>query len=288
MTGLMKICVLVKPIIDSSAVQYDYVTGSLDSVSYTFNPEDLSALQWACDFKTRYGAEVTVCVADLCIPELPLDKLLKFSIDECLIIQVAGGEWRHAAGADLLAGELGTQGFDLLLGGTQSADRHGGALPILLAERLKLPCVTGVHYIDPAQGTRWRVQREDGGIVHTYEIELPAVIGVLGGISRRRYNPKFSIGSKKPEVTYRQADMSKASPPKTETVRVTEPKPNIVAISSAIPDNRLSAQQRIIANMGFSSQGAGTSRDKRNEPGTAKHIHYTAQKLKAWLKEGQG
>jgi electron transfer flavoprotein beta subunit len=281
----MKICVLVKPIIDSGAVQYNYLSGNFEAISYVFNPVDLHALQWACDYKEKYGAAVTVCIVEAEVQQITLDKLLKTNIDECIVIQSCGGDDQQENVAYTMARELEPLQFDVILSGTQSADRHGGVIPILLAEQLRIPSITGIHQIEPMNTNEWLVQREDGGVVHKITVHLPAVIGILGAVARKRYQPRFSK-RQQPSVTYKQAEYKRLNESKTETIRVTEPKPNIKVVSTGIPPSEQSAQQRTVAVLGFSSQGTGALRDKLNDNSSQKHIHYTAQKIQAWLKEG--
>jgi electron transfer flavoprotein beta subunit len=90
--------------------------------------------------------------------------------------------------------------FDLILFGNESADSGGFQVGIRVAHALGRPMVNGGKGLTIEDGVA-HVQRESDAGRETYELPLPAVVGVKEGINLPRYpTMKGRLASKKAEV----------------------------------------------------------------------------------------
>lgn len=280
----MKICVLVKPIIDSSSIQWNYRESRLDYVEEGFHSADIHALQWACDYKKREGAFVTVYMVADTQQEIRVDKLLKYSIDDCVLLRQESLSLYPNEVANILAKVIKTRSFDLILSGSISKDMNKGVTSAMLAEYLAMPVITHVHEIEPCENNEWRVKRKEGrGIVHNFQIKLPAVIGVLSSISRKRYIPRFSVSQRKTELIEIVSTEKISSSSSYQRLRMTEPKPNIIYLN--LPSNELSAQKRQLINIGLSQGQATVGSSKMMEKHSEKLTNMVTHRILKWLKE---
>ncbi|KIL34427.1 hypothetical protein SD71_20680 [Cohnella kolymensis] len=174
----MNICVLIKPVADPASIRWDYREQRLDFMTPGFNRPDLHALQWACDYKQTHAARITIVTVVDPDQEIDVKPLLKYPVDDCIIIKCANlSRYRHQTALPLVQA-LKDQAFDLILSGSQSEDTHSGVTPAVLAEFLGIPYFSEVYQIDPASDHIWQVKRKSGrDRVQTFRIDLPAVIG---------------------------------------------------------------------------------------------------------------
>ncbi|NSL51848.1 hypothetical protein [Calidifontibacillus erzurumensis] len=281
----MNICILVKPIIDSNSVKWDYQNQKFSYLSYTFNSADLLALQWACDYKRKNGATITVIVAVDSKMEIDEKGLLKYDLDHCIILKQPRLKEQRNESARLLAMEIRKRPFDVILSGSVSEDENLGITPTMVAELLQIPSITNIHQIEVETEKVWKVYRSvERGIVQLYKVKLPALIGVVHSLGRRRYIPRYSnsINVKKHIVIRELKDTIQDT--KVKILKVSEPKPNIRYFD--IPNGSLSTEQRLLKIMGIAQDKKEQSSLKVATDVNEKTIHFLTQKLQKWLKEG--
>lgn len=277
-------CVLVKPVMDPASIQWDYYKQQFEYMTHGFNQPDLHALQWACDYKDKHGGHITIMMAVDAEQDIKPEQLLKHDIDECVLIKCEKLNRYRNETAFLLADLLKKQIFDVILCGTQSEDVHAGITPFMLAELLGIPCISNIHHIDPSSETKWQVQRKAGrDIVQTYEIELPAVIGVVSSIARRRYVSRYTADAKSNKGYITTVDGHIDKEPDIKVLRLSEPEPNIRYFN--IPSSSLSAEKRLLEVMGFGQGSKADPAGKVAAENSDKHIHYLKEKILKWLKE---
>jgi electron transfer flavoprotein alpha/beta subunit len=280
----VNICVLIKPIIDPTSTQWDYKNNHFEFITNGFNQADVHALQWACDYKHKYAGHITVLMVIDAMQEIKLQNLLKYNIDECLIIKQENLHLFRNEVAFLLVKELKNRVYDLLLSGSEGEDTHLGITPIAVAELLNIPSLTNVHHIEPVQDRIWQVQRKEGrGVVQTFQIELPALIGVVSSIGRKRYISRYTTLSKAKEVSITVVEGQLHKNPDVNVLRVTEPQPNIRIFN--VPSPALSAEKRLLEIMGLSQKGREGNTEKIHKEVSSKNIHFLKEKLQQWLKE---
>lgn len=280
---MMNIIVLVKPVLDPESIQWNYLNQHFEYKAQRFNNSDMHSLQWACNYKENHRAHITALIVTDSKEEVDSKKILKWNIDECVIIQQENVDNNHYGVSSILVHELKKRKFDLILSGSESEDIHSGVIPVMTAEMLSIPMITHVHQIEPEQATAWCVHRKEGrGVIQTFSIQLPALIGVLPSISRKRYIPKFSTKDNSKKLVIQPSNIEMNHCDNIRVVKVSAPQPNIrygqVASSSV-------AEDRLMTVMGFELGGIGKTPEKVTENVSDQHIHYVSQKLQKWLKE---
>jgi len=109
--------------------------------------------------------------------------------------------------ARALAAELKDGGYDLILFGRQATDSANGAVGVMTAHLLGLPCVSAVSQLDIADG-RGTARRELEGVSEVVEFPLPAVLTIDEGIARPRLpSLKGIMAAKKKPLDARPAQL---------------------------------------------------------------------------------
>ena len=271
--------------IDPDSIKWDYQNQQFSYINNTFNAADLQALQWACEYKEKNNANITVILA--ADPNMVIDqkRLLKYNIDKCLILQQPGLRKQRGETARLLAEELKKYSFDVILCGSVSEDENLGVTPAMVAELLYIPCLTNIFQIDIELERKWKVKRsEERGIVQTYEVQLPILIGVVTSLGRKRYIPRYSRSfqtRKNIEVHELEAPIIESN---IRVAKISEPKPNIRYFD--IPEDSLSPELRLLKIMGLAQEKKEQSGEKVASKVNNQNIHFISQKLQKWLMEG--
>ena len=270
---------------DPTSIKWDYLNQQFSFESNTFNAADLQALQWACEYKEKNGANITVILAADTNIVIDQKRLLKYNLDKCVIIQQPELRKHRGETARLLAHELKKYSFDAIMCGSVSDDENLGVTPAMVAELLSIPCLTNIHQIDVESERTWKVKRsEERGIIQTYEVQLPILIGVVNSLGRKRYIPRYSRSyqtKKKIEVQEIEAPIEESN---IRVVKITEPKPNIRYFD--IPEDSLSPELRLLKIMGLAQEQKEQSGEKVASNVNEQNIHFITQKLQKWLMEG--
>ncbi len=159
-------------------------------LSFVANEWDEQALEEALLVKETVGAEVVVVGLD----EPDIDQTLYTAVARGAdaVVKLTGipqGWLSTHARADILAGWLADQPFDLIVTGVQAADDLDGQLAGLLAARLQLPHAAVVVAMEVKDGMLSVSQELGGGAVAESDIRLPAVIGMQTARQAPRYAP---------------------------------------------------------------------------------------------------
>jgi len=270
---------------DPASIKWDYFNQQFSYTSNTFNAADLQALQWACDYKEKKGANVTVIIAADPSMKIDRNRLLKYNLDKCMIIKQPNLKTRRDQTAKILANELKKHSFDVILSGSVSEDENLGTTPTMVAELLLIPSLSNIHQIEVETERIWKVKRSEGrGVVQTYEVQLPILIGVVSSLGRKRYIPRYLRSSepqKKIEIHNLKEPFGNSN---VNVLKVSEPRPNIRYFD--IPDDRLSTEQRLLKIMGLTKEEKEQSGEKISPEVNERNIHFISQKIQKWLKEG--
>ena len=188
----MKICVCVK-IVPRAVVplRLDPATLRLDRSGATeIDPNDMHAIEEALRLRDRVGGEVlTLSVA----PEEGRESLrlaLAMGVDRVLVASdpaIAGSDLLGTS--RVLAVALEREHPDIVVFGSQSADGAGGLLWSAVAERLRLPLLSGVRSIDVIDD-EVRAGRQILGGQQVLAAPMPAVVALSGSAFTPRY-PSF-------------------------------------------------------------------------------------------------
>ncbi len=169
----MRFCVCIKQVPDVSApMQVQGGALVLDPNRVVLNAYDASAVEAALVLTEAHGGEVDVLLVG---PERATETVRKAlamgAAQGTHLVVPEGTELDSAAVAQLLAGALEGQGYNVILTGKQAQDTDAGLAGAMLAERLGLPYVTNAVGL-AQEGEMLVVTRQgDAGQEH---IALPA------------------------------------------------------------------------------------------------------------------
>ncbi len=161
-------------------------------LKYKMNEWDESALEEALQLKELHGGTVTVLtVASSDVDELLYTCIAKGADRMAKIVGDFDAHHDSHSAARALAAAIREQPYDLILTGVQAADDLDGQVGVLLATYLGLPhisVVSGIE-VDPMTHVATVHQEYAGGIMATFEVDLPAVLGVQASRAIPRYAP---------------------------------------------------------------------------------------------------
>lgn len=161
-------------------------------LKYKMNEWDESALEEALQLKELHGGTVTV----LTVASGDVDELLYTCVAKGAdrVVKITGDFEEHQDShtvARALAVAIRGRPYDLILTGVQAADDLDGQVGVLLAAYLEIShisVVSGIE-VDPLTRTATVHQEYAGGIMATFEVDLPIVLGVQASRAIPRYAP---------------------------------------------------------------------------------------------------
>lgn len=182
----------VPDVVEELEINSDGKDLNRDAVKYKMNEWDESALEEALQLKDLHGGTVTVlAVAAGDVDEMLFTCLAKGADHATKVVgDFEEGLDSHTA-ARALASAMQGQSYDLILTGVQAADDLDGQVGVLLATYLGLPHISVVSGItvDPATHTATVQQEYAGGVMATFEVDLPTLLGVQAARAIPRYAP---------------------------------------------------------------------------------------------------
>jgi len=188
----MKILCLLKFVPDVDQPQYDYERNILvrEKMRLMLNPEDVTALATALDFKQDVPETTIEAVSMAPRGALPyMEDLVRRGIDQATLIsdpQYAGSDtWVTSR---VLAQYIGTRDFDCIFCGTRTLDAGTGQVPAQLAEALGLPLMVGIsNLVELTPQQEQTIVDVDGETAMLrFSVPLPAVLGF-------HYNPERKL-----------------------------------------------------------------------------------------------
>ena len=174
-------------------------------LAFTTSPHEECAVEAAAQLVEQHGGEATVLTLGPAEAEEQLRYAVSVGMTKAVLLPISGGDWdpQRTAQAILAAVrqiESADGEFDLILFGNESADSGGFQVGIRVAHALGRPMVNGGKGLTIEDGLA-HVQREADAGRETYELPLPAVVGVKEGINLPRYpTMKGRLASKKADV----------------------------------------------------------------------------------------
>lgn len=191
----MNIIVPVKQVpdlVEELEIKEDGTDLEREWLKYKMNEWDESALEEALQLKELHGGTVTV----LAIATGDVDEMLYTCVARGAdrVVKITGDfeEFHdsHTA-ARAFAAAIREQPYDLILTGVQAADDLDGQVGVLLATYLDIPHISVVSGIEVEPMTHTATVRQEyaGGMMATFEVDLPAVLGVQAARATPRYAP---------------------------------------------------------------------------------------------------
>ena len=180
------------------------------NLGFTMSPHEECAVEAAAQLIEQHGGEATVLT--LGAPEA-VEQVrygVSVGIQRAVLLTADDDDWDPQRTAQAITSaiteiEAADGTFDLILFGNESADSGGFQVGIRVAHSLSRPMVNGAKGLSIGEAVV-DVEREADAGRETYELPLPAVVGVKEGINLPRYpTMKGRLASKKVEVTSLEA-----------------------------------------------------------------------------------
>jgi len=186
----MKIAVCIKRVPDSETrVKISADGKNLDEagVKFVLNPYDEFAVEEGLRRKEQAGSgEVVVFSLGPVAAQETIRTALAMGADRGVLLQVDKIPTDPYETAKVIAAELKTSSWDLILFGRMAIDDYSHQIGPLVAEQLDLPCVTAVAHLD-IDGTKGVAEREIEGGIEVVDFPLPAVLTTDKGLNEPRY-----------------------------------------------------------------------------------------------------
>lgn len=125
--------------------------------------------------------------------------------------------------ARILAKAIASEGFDLVIAGTESTDGYSGVVPQMVAELLDAPALTFATSVE-TDGSEVTIHRQTADGYDVVTARLPAVVTVTAGVVEPRY-PTFKgimDAKKKPVEALSVADLGVETSVSQTVVSVTD------------------------------------------------------------------
>jgi electron transfer flavoprotein beta subunit len=161
-------------------------------LGFTISPHEECGVEEAVRIVEAGGGSSAVLTLGPAEAEDQLRDAMALGIDRAILLETDGSEWdpvsTAAAIADAVRAQEAANGpFDLVIFGNESADSGGFQVGIRVAVALGRPVVTGLKGLDIGDGSVTARREAPAGGWETYEVPLPAVVGVKEGINLPRY-----------------------------------------------------------------------------------------------------
>jgi len=203
---------------------------SVDGTGLKYDMSDFDgyAVEVALQLAEKHeGSDVTVVSVGPDAVQETIRKALSMGATSGLQLRAADVPFDGFAIAQALAAELGEGKYDLILFGRNSTDSANGAVGVMTAELLDLPCVTAISELSIADD-KGAARRELEGAAEIVEFPLPAVLTIDEGIARPRLpGLKGIMAAKKKPIEVRDAALGQ---------------PNLVIETMALPPERSSGR----------------------------------------------
>jgi len=161
-------------------------------LGFTISPHEECGVEEAVRIVERDGGSSAVLTLGPAEAEDQLRDAMALGIDRAILLETDGREWdpvstAAAIGEAVAAQEAAHGPFDLIVFGNEAADTGDFQVGVRVAVALGRPIVNGIKGLE-LEGGRARARREaPGGGWETYELPLPAVVGVKEGLNLPRY-----------------------------------------------------------------------------------------------------
>jgi electron transfer flavoprotein beta subunit len=175
-------------------------------LGFTVSPHEECAVEEAVRIVEAAGGSSTVLTLGPAAAEEQLRDAMAIGVERAILLESDGREYDPIATAAAITSAVRDQEaahgpFDLILFGNESADSGGFQVGIRVAVALGRPVVNGVKSLSVGDGSVVARREAIGGGWETYELPLPAVVGVKEGINLPRYpSVPGRLRAKKKEV----------------------------------------------------------------------------------------
>jgi electron transfer flavoprotein beta subunit len=163
-------------------------------LGHTVSPHEECGVEEAVRIVEKEGGATAVLTLGPPEAEEQLRDAMAIGIDRAILLETDGTEWDPVSTAGVIAEAIESQEtangkFDLVLFGNEAADTGDFQVGVRVATALGRPVINGIKEIwfsDSRREVLARREAPDGGW-ETYDLPLPAVLGVKEGLNLPRY-----------------------------------------------------------------------------------------------------
>jgi electron transfer flavoprotein beta subunit len=163
-------------------------------LGHTISPHEECGVEEAVRIVEKEGGSTAVLTLGPAGAEEQLRDAMAIGIDRAILLETDGSEWDPVSTAGVIAETIDTQeaasgAFDLILFGNEAADTGDFQVGVRVATALGRPIINGIKEIWFSDSRREVLARREapGGGWETYDLPLPAVLGVKEGLNLPRY-----------------------------------------------------------------------------------------------------
>jgi electron transfer flavoprotein beta subunit len=161
-------------------------------LGFTISPHEECGVEEAVRIVERDGGSSAVLTLGPTEAEDQLRDAMALGIERAILLETDGGEWDPVSTAATIAETIRAQEaahgpFDLVIFGNEAADTGDFQVGIRVAVALGRPIVNGVKGLELRDGAAVARREAPGGGWETYELRLPAMVGVKEGLNLPRY-----------------------------------------------------------------------------------------------------
>ena len=177
-------------------------------LGHTISPHEECGVEEAVRIVEKEGGASAVLTLGAPEAEEQLRDAMAIGIDRAILLETDGTEWDPVSTAGVIAETIESQEaangrFDLILFGNEAADTGDFQVGVRVATALGRPIINGIKEIWFSDSRREVFARREapGGGWETYDLPLPAVLGVKEGLNLPRYpSVPGRLRAKKKEV----------------------------------------------------------------------------------------
>jgi len=177
-------------------------------LGFTISPHEECGVEEAVRIVEKEGGSTAVLTLGPAEAEEQLRDAMAIGIDRAILLETDGTEWDPVSTAGVIAETVEAQEaangeFDLILFGNEAADTGDFQVGVRVATALGRPIINGIKEIWFSDSRREILARREapGGGWETYDLPLPAVLGVKEGLNLPRYpSVPGRLRAKKKEV----------------------------------------------------------------------------------------
>jgi electron transfer flavoprotein beta subunit len=177
-------------------------------LGHTISPHEECGVEEAVRIVEKEGGSSAVLTLGPAEAEEQLRDAMAIGIDRAILLETDGTEWDPVSTAGVIAETIEAQEaangeFDLVLFGNEAADTGDYQVGVRVATALGRPIINGIKEIWFSDSRREVLARREapGGGWETYDLPLPAILGVKEGLNLPRYpSVPGRLRAKKKEV----------------------------------------------------------------------------------------
>jgi electron transfer flavoprotein beta subunit len=163
-------------------------------LGHTISPHEECGVEEAVRIVEKEGGTTAVLTLGPPEAEEQLRDAMAIGIDRAILLETDGTEWDPVSTAGVIAETIESQeaangAFDVILFGNEAADTGDYQVGVRVATALGRPIINGIKEIWFSDSRREVFARREapGGGWESYDLPLPAVLGVKEGLNLPRY-----------------------------------------------------------------------------------------------------